>query len=450
MLEKGSSATTYEPYQGNTYNIDLPVENLFNKETAQLNVGINTSNGNTYGDTNLFSTDYIPISINTTYRANSASTTGNRVFGACYDSNKSFLEAVSTGVGERIFTVTNANAKYVRITGQKVNIDTYQLEKGSKANSYTPFGTTPIELCKIGDYQDYFGKSDGRNLFDKSTITTSAYLKEDGTLQTGTGAEYITSDFIPVKPNTTYYKTQTLSPRTKFYDKNKQVLDSSTYQDISIGGNAGSFTTPNNAYYFRFTGNVNASTGININTTMVNEGSSALPYQPYGVGKWYLHKEIGKKVYDGSEYFGYGASGETGISVINTGGIGMKQGNYLGGKSNYFMNNQSGKLVNTIRFGANDTNIWIYISSSDFTSANDFKTWVSTHNTIVYFVLETPTNTEITYQPLIDQLNLLEKAMSKDSQTNISQVNNDLGFVIYAEAIKSLENVLDRLDLLES
>ena len=153
-------------------------------------------------------------------------------------------------------------------------------------------------------------------------------------------------------------------------------------------------------------------------------------------GKWYLHKEIGKKVYDGSEYFGYGASGETGISVVNTGGIGMKQGNYLGGKSNYFMNNQSGKLVNTIRFGANDTNIWIYISSSDFTSADDFKTWVSTHNTIVYFVLETPTNTEITYQPLIDQLNLLEKSMSKDGQTNISQVNNDLPFIISASALK--------------
>lgn len=37
---------------------------------------------------------------------------------------------------------------------------------------------------------------------------------------------------------------------------------------------------------------------------------------------------------------------------------------------------------------------------------------------------------------LIDQLNLLEKAMSKDKQTNISQVNNDLPFVISASALK--------------
>ena len=37
---------------------------------------------------------------------------------------------------------------------------------------------------------------------------------------------------------------------------------------------------------------------------------------------------------------------------------------------------------------------------------------------------------------LIDQLNLLEKAMSKDGQTNISQVNNDLPFIISASALK--------------
>ena len=189
--------TTYEPYQGNTYPINLPVENLFDKDSAILNVGINTSNGNTYNDTNLFSTDYIPISINTTYRANSASTTGNRVFGACYDSNKSYLGAVSTGVGERVFTVTNANAKYVRITGQKVNIDTYQLEKGSKSNSYTPYGTTPIELCKIGNYQDYIYKDSDKwylhKVIGKYNIDTSTL----GIKTNYTNIEYAT---IP-KPN---------------------------------------------------------------------------------------------------------------------------------------------------------------------------------------------------------------------------------------------------------
>ena len=65
-------------------------------------------------------------------------------------------------------------------------------------------------------------------------------------------------------------------------------------------------------------------------------------------------------------------------------------------------------------------------------------------------MLATPTNTEITYRPLIDQLNLLEKAMSKDGQTNISQVSNDKPFILDVTAIKSLQNVLDRIELLES
>ena len=44
-----------------------------------------------------------------------------------------------------------------------ITFSNFQLEYGEKANSYTPYGQTPIELCKIGDYQDYFTKnSDGQ------------------------------------------------------------------------------------------------------------------------------------------------------------------------------------------------------------------------------------------------------------------------------------------------
>ena len=57
---------------------------------------------------------------------------------------------------------------------------------------------------------------------------------------------------------------------------------------------------------------------------------------------------------------------------------------------------------------------------TDLTSVNNY---LSSNPMIVYYPLKTPTTTEITYQPLIDQLNELEKAQSKENQTNISQVN---------------------------
>ena len=78
----------------------------------------------------------------------------------------------------------------------------------------------------------------------------------------------------------------------------------------------------------------------------------------------------------------------------------------------------------------------LVIRDDRYTSTEDFKNWLSSNNVVVYYVLATPTNIEVEYQPLIDQLNELEKAMSKDGQTNISQVNNDLPFIISASALK--------------
>ena len=69
-----------------------------------------------------------------------------------------------------------------------------------------------------------------------------------------------------------------------------------------------------------------------------------------------------------------------------------------------------------------------------------FKTFLSANNITFYYILATPTNTEITYQPLIDQLNELEKATSKENQTNISQVNNDLPFIIKANALLQISD----------
>ena len=90
------------------------------------------------------------------------------------------------------------------------------------------------------------------------------------------------------------------------------------------------------------------------------------------------------------------------------------------------------------------------VNGSYINNAENWRTYLANNPQKVYYPLATPTNTEITYQPLIDQLNALELAQSKENQTNISQVNNDLPFIISAEAILSLKNVLDRIELLES
>ena len=378
-------------------------------------------------------------------------------------------------------------------TGTQYNIETsIQIEQGSTATPYEPYtggvaspnpsypqdvnvvtGDNTIDIC-------------GKNLFNKNTITTGAYLKEDGTLL-ASSTDYITSDFIPIQPNTTYYKTQTLSPRTKFYDANKQVLNNTTYQDVSIGGNAGSFTTPNNAYYFRFTGNVNTSTGININNVMVHKGSTATTYEPYqqsqsysiNLGslelcklgdyqdyiykenkKWYKYGAIGKVVLDGSNDEIWSRSGATtetsfvgALSLQITGLITkFNTGDYwFCDKFTY------GSLGVDYRFrlyngdaSAGYTFLGLTIPTSLASDINTFRIWLGNNNVTLYYVLNTPTTTEITDTTLISQLEALRNAESYEGQTNISQVNDDLPFIISASALYDLNNLVTRVAILET
>ena len=288
---------------GNTYQETTTGKNLFDNVYGQT--------GNVYtkhinAPSPLGSVDCYPINLlpNTQYTLkidmNGYQKTGVWIAGVCFENGDviSLLQLNSMeDITTTTFTTDSTGVVYVGqrygfTYGETGRMDLFlqtakiQLEKGSTATDYEPYtnGASPNpdypqEIVNIS------GKSNvkvvGKNLFDKNAITERSYVLNDGTLQTGTSYEYNTSDFIPVQPNTTYYKTLSLSPRTKFYDANKQVLDSSTYQDISIGGNAGTFTTPANAYYFRFTINTNVSTGVSLDSVILYRGDKATDYEPY-------------------------------------------------------------------------------------------------------------------------------------------------------------------------
>lgn len=60
-------------------------------------------------------------------------------------------------------------------------------------------------------------------------------------------------------------------------------------------------------------------------------------------------------------------------------------------------------------------------NTADLTS---FKTWLSTHNVEMHYQSTTPTDTEITYEPLIEQLNAIKDARLYDGITNIITEGN--------------------------
>ena len=311
QLEKNSTQTTYEPYQGNTYNIDLPVENLFDDST--LNNKWVAQNGTIHPATGANCIKY-NCNADDTYTLSATfgtSNSNNIIVMAFYNSSDTLLNRyiATTDTSLTMTYTAPANTSYMYAGHYGIVPTTIQLEKGSKANTYTPYGTTPIELCKIGNYQDYF------------------------------------------------------------------------YKDS---------------------------------------------------GKWYLHKEIEKVVFNGSE--DWTKTSDTSASVFVTAILGRNTSLSSSSLSNYFKY-QFANVEGKFYFGSSSSNNCAFCMATTYT-LESFKTWLSTNNPFVYYVLATPTNTKITYEPLLEQLEAYYHAKSRATQTNISQENNDLPFIISASALK--------------
>ena len=452
IINNVSTSIDFIEYQGNTYNIDLPVENLFNKNNYNgINSYFNDNTPQLSSTANSYKSVYISCKPNTTYTmskissarysvgyTNETPAVGVTVNGTITNNSATTI-TITTGANAQYLIAFIYHASYdTTITLQDI-LNSIQIETSSKANTYTPFGTTPIELCKIGDYQDYFAKSDGSNLLSLGT-------QLNGYRDTSTG------EFREVSNNSIgyWFKTSDLPNTITINCVSGNRSNVSYYNSIPAQGvvsqsysNSTSLprtiTIDKNYPYVH----IQFSYLQDVTNIMVNEGSNALPYQPYGVGKWYLYKEIGKVVLNGSETIDiYNQNtNRTNFQVINI-LSGVESYTSAGDMprllSNRFIpNTQSATWVvgNMSRRNVEGVNEYLYLTYEPSTTIEAFKTWLGTNNIPVYYVYATPINTEITYQPLIDQLNLLEKAMSKDGQTNISQANNDLPFIIRASAL---------------
>lgn len=118
----------------------------------------------------------------------------------------------------------------------------------------------------------------GRNLFDKSEVTTGVFLKTDGT--TGSSASYAITDYIPCVGNAAYIMSGVLSNVGSsscrcYYDAGKNFISG-----IAHAANITTFTdtTPANAAYLRDSVKV-----ADLDTTMIEKGTVAGTYRPYRV-----------------------------------------------------------------------------------------------------------------------------------------------------------------------
>ena len=354
--------------------------------------------------------------------------------------------------------VVPSNTAYIRIDCWKDNINTMQIEPGSKANSYTPFGTTPIEYCKIGNYEDEFVKPSGKNLFDKDdvTIISNKFINFDNSLYQyksdgSNNRNYVV--ILNIEPNTTYTISKILTsrfavgtsqnkPHTDDYFNVGSQQNGSTSITIKSGANDHYLTI----WFIRTDLDTPLTIQQVLDSMMVEKNTTATTYEPYGSDKWWLRKRIGKIVFDGSENWGKSSKAQVNRyyvgnifnTILNVSSIDLI--------SNYFVcitqNQSDSNNIGLAKYNENGLMVNFGLTDTDFDTLAKFKAWLSEHNTIVYYVLATPT-----YIPLNDtlqtQLDNIQKAISYQGQTNISQENNDLPFTLKFSAIRDLSGIFE-------
>ena len=172
QLEKGSTATTFEPYRGQSYEVNLG-KNLYSfNDVAWSSATTSQSwcfqNGATgaYGSNVTDKTDYKLTLPAGTYKISVVDRSTNVLtIQAVKDGSPNEVVInnptdVTTSAPSTItLSETTTFCVRYRVTDPSLGIGNtkIQIEKGSTATTYAPY-FTPIELCKIGTYQDYIWK----------------------------------------------------------------------------------------------------------------------------------------------------------------------------------------------------------------------------------------------------------------------------------------------------
>ena len=470
QLEQGATATPYQPYQSQSYEVNLG-KNLLDS-SAFVGAYINAS-GNVVADSGnnnaLF--DYIPVSADTSYTASYNGSGAVQIQYAFFDSSKSIIsrDVDYTQVTSRTVT-TPASCAYVRVwfyrspawTQTIVDESKLQLEKGSQATTYAPY------ICCFG-----------KNLFDKdnATIISNYFISGSGSLTASNGFNVIVT---PCEPSTTYTLswmelTPSESNRCRIATSSTVITTSSTGMNIVENYTSGyhsplTFTTPANAHYIGIDIMSSTTTAMSdiLSSIQLEKGSTATTYNPYlagplelckigtyqdyiykSSGNWYLHKETQKLTLGTSNGENWIKSGQSTSTIFIAGLENLRNfstitdenaicvaSSFVFNGNSFTANNQF--IISGYQNGSFRFMLFRFSPTSSITDLASFTTWVGNNNIMVYVGGITPTDTQITNQDLIDQLDAIEGSTSYGEDTHLT-VDGDLPAIASANFISAKE-----------
>ena len=143
MIIEGDYTNVDIPYFEGMQSVKMPVltttgKNLFDGKILDDNKRI-ISSGLITNDSSFGITDYIPIESEKFYISNISGGYSN-----FYDNNKVYISTFWSSAG----SLAPKNAKYVRYSIEKTNIDTYMFEQGTQATAYEPYKTNILSTSE--------------------------------------------------------------------------------------------------------------------------------------------------------------------------------------------------------------------------------------------------------------------------------------------------------------
>lgn len=448
QIEVGSTATSYEPYVGGTASpnpdyqqevqtvtgrqaVSVRNKNLCNGITQNLYLVANT---NTAGKISGNSGLSIAVEQNTDYTISVQSSQARYRVGFVdtipqnnYDTVTAYNGANGDGTSNTL-TVNSGSHKYLIVNVS--DLTACMVEKGSSATDFVPYESQRYEI--------YLGTG---NLLDPNTVVTGT-IQADGSINTG-ATTYATTDYIEIDPTRVITKTATGSPRVKLYDASKNLISTAQDNDITDFNNAGDFQVPySNAKYIRFT---IYATDYPVANVEVKQPTIELckigNYQDYIYkqdGDWYLHKVIQKIDTFPSGYF-------DGI-VLQGGGYYRVWKNNIGGATN----NEEVMMISShfrgVSYNRKDADPYntVYsravnmgLTTNVGTTIASIAQWLTNNNVVLYYVLATPTDTQITDENLISQLEALANANSYDESTHVKSNSENKPMILNMSVISS-------------
>lgn len=439
QFEVGSTATDYEEHKGNSYRVDFGGKNEFHDyyQITDTNNGITrtlTDNGiklngtyNKSANMDLWLTKSTSAGYSnnmTLLKANTQYTISIRAISGSFNISNITCNLSSRTVADKTFawnyqTLTLSNNVWkktftpttdiyvggVRLYFNKSNTTAVfnnaelgiQIEKGTTDTQFSPYVSNPIELCKIGSYVDKLKRAEGKNLcsniqlqdanniryyFDK-TISKTFTFSTIVNVATANNSIYLVVD------GTNYGRIGTISGTANTIISGTYTLSDDNYQAIQNG---------NECYLLLY----KSSAGFTLPSyAMINEGSTALPYEPYGTN-WYIEKNIGKVNMEDYNWTKYGTN-ITGINRFATTGIPnvkyVANNKQLGDALSNMYANHTGSGMSGVAYNfCIDTNMVQTTDDSSLTKPRG----------VLYYALKTPEYEIITNENLIQQLNNIQ------------------------------------------